>query len=59
VKDTDLAVVTLEQAVQWLADKASKGGGKKAAFGKKAAKPAAGKKAARKSKKTPQEGTDS
>jgi DNA topoisomerase-1 len=48
-KDTDLTGVTLEQAVQWLAEKASKGGGKKKAFGKKAAKPAA-KKAARKSK---------
>lgn len=53
-KDTDLTTVTLEQAVQWLADKASKGGGKRT-LKKKAPKPAAkaparrkaGKKAAR------------
>ncbi|HRA86567.1 MAG TPA: type I DNA topoisomerase [Planctomycetaceae bacterium] len=55
-KDTDISTVTMEQAVIWLAEKVSKGGGKKAG-GRKgatkkapAAKKAAGKKAPRKKK---------
>ncbi len=52
-KDTDISTVTLEQAVQWIADKISKGGGKpgkKGGFTKKVAKKAAAapKKAAKK-----------
>jgi DNA topoisomerase-1 len=59
-KDTDISTVTLEQAVQWIADKISKGGGKpgkKGAFTKKVAKKAAGatKKAAKKKKKAAEE----
>ena len=55
-KDTDISTVTLEQAVQWIADKISKGGGKpakKGGFIKKVAKKAAGapKKAAKKKRK--------
>ena len=42
-KDTDIATVSLEQAVLWLAEKASKGGGKKGGR-KTAAKKAAVKK---------------
>jgi DNA topoisomerase-1 len=54
-KDTDISTVTLEQAVQWIADKISKGGGKpgkKGGFTKKVAKKAAGatKKAPKKKK---------
>lgn len=51
-KDTDISSVTLEQAVQWIADKISKGGGKpvkKGGFTKKVAKKAAA--AARKAPK--------
>ncbi len=54
-KDTDIATVTMEQAVQWIADKISKGGGKpgkKGGFTKKVAKKAATKKVARKKTKT-------
>ncbi|MFO1001642.1 MAG: topoisomerase C-terminal repeat-containing protein [Planctomycetaceae bacterium] len=59
-KDTDISTVTLEQAVQWIADKISKGGGKpgkKGAFTKKVAKKAAGaaKKVAKKKRKSAQE----
>ena len=59
-KDTDISTVTLEQAVQWIADKISKGGGKpgkKGAFTKKVAKKAAGatKKAPKKKKKAAEE----
>ena len=50
-KDTDIASVTMEQAVLWLAEKASKGGGKKAGGRKRTATkaPAAKKSAAKKS----------
>jgi DNA topoisomerase-1 len=59
-KDTDISTVTLEQAVQWIADKISKGGGKpgkKGGFTKKVAKKAAAatKKAPKKKKKTAEE----
>ena len=59
-KDTDISTVTLEQAVQWIADKISKGGGKpakKGGFTKKGAKKAAGapKKAAKKKRKAAEE----
>ncbi len=59
-KDTDISTVTLEQAVQWIADKISKGGGKpakKGGFTKKVAKKAAGapKKAAKKKRKVAEE----
>ena len=59
-KDTDISTVTLEQAVQWIADKISKGGGKpakKGGFTKKVAKKAAGapKKAAKKKRKAAEE----
>ena len=59
-KDTDISTVTLEQAVQWIADKISKGGGKpakKGGFIKKVAKKAAGapKKAAKKKRKAAEE----
>lgn len=60
-KDTDISTVTLEQAVQWIADKISKGGGKpgkKSGFTKKVAKKAAGgatKKAPKKKKKATEE----
>jgi DNA topoisomerase-1 len=59
-KDTDISTVTLEQAVQWIADKISKGGGKpgkKGGFTKKVAKKAAAapKKAAKKKKKAAEE----
>ena len=59
-KDTDISTVTLEQAVQWIADKISKGGGKpgkKGGFTKKVAKKAAGatKKAPKKKKKAAEE----
>ncbi len=59
-KDTDISTVTLEQAVQWIADKISKGGGKpgkKGAFTKKVAKKVAGatKKAPKKKKKATEE----
>jgi DNA topoisomerase-1 len=59
-KDTDISTVTLDQAVQWIADKISKGGGKpgkKGAFTKKVAKKAAGatKKAPKKKKKAAEE----
>jgi len=53
-KDTDITTISMDQAVQWIADKVSKGGGKpgkKGAFGKKAAKKAAPKKAAKKKSK--------
>jgi len=43
-KDTDISTVTLEQAVQWLADKAAKGGGKKSRFAKKTVAKSAAKK---------------
>ena len=50
-KDTDIASVTMEQAVLWLAEKASKGGGKKAGGRKRTATkaPAAKKSATKKS----------
>jgi DNA topoisomerase-1 len=52
-KDTDISTVTLEQAIEWLAAKAAKGGtGKKGSFKKKAAKPAATKSVAKTVKKT-------
>ena len=59
-KDTDISTVTLEQAVQWIADKIAKGGGKpgkKGAFTKKVAKKAAGaaKKVAKKKRKSAEE----
>ena len=59
-KDTDISTVTLEQAVQWIADKISKGGGKpgkKGGFTKKVAKKAAAapKKAAKKKRKAAEE----
>ena len=59
-KDTDISTVTLEQAVQWIADKISKGGGKpgkKGGFTKKVAKKAAAapKKAPKKKKKAAEE----
>jgi DNA topoisomerase I len=59
-KDTDISTVTLEQAVQWIADKISKGGGKpgkKGGFTKKVAKKAAAatKKAPKKKKKMAEE----
>jgi len=59
-KDTDISTVTLEQAVQWIAEKISKGGGKpgkKGGFTKKVAKKAAAapKKAAKKKKKAAEE----
>jgi DNA topoisomerase-1 len=43
-KETDISTVTLEQAVQWLADKAAKGGGKKSRFAKKTVAKSAAKK---------------
>jgi DNA topoisomerase-1 len=59
-KDTDISSVTLEQAVQWIADKISKGGGKpvkKGGFTKKVAKKAAAaaRKAPKKKKKAAEE----
>lgn len=62
-KDTDITTITVDQAVQWIADKISKGGGKpgkKGGFGKKVAKKAAAtkgaaKKGARKKSKTAEE----
>ncbi len=62
-KDTDIATVTIEQAVQWIADKISKGGGKpgkKGGFTKKVAKKAAAKTGAAKktAKKKSREASD-
>jgi DNA topoisomerase-1 len=45
-KDVEAADVTIEQAVEWIAEKAAKGGKKKAAAKKPAAKKPAAKKAA-------------
>jgi len=50
-KETDLGSVTLEQALDWLAVKEAKGGGRKKAAGKKASSKSTKKKAAGKSTK--------
>ncbi len=56
-KDTDIATVSLEQAVLWLAEKASKGGGKKGGRKTAAKKSTPKKGAAKKSPRKPPKGS--
>lgn len=55
-KDTDIGTVTLEQAVQWLADKAGRGGGRKGAGRGNAVKGGVAKKTPKKAAKKPATG---